>query len=707
MGAEARGGRFHVINPQRKMSSARVAAGGSGASSDQVQFLHGSQAKPGAGKRKGRPRQLLEADHVAEKAHTGGDVGHGQGDMVQFEHSDTLALRHFCGYFPVRMASSPLPQVWDLTSYFPKFRGAEYQRFFAALRTDAETRLARASGEPALSEAAGNSGVWSELFNGWEDLAARLTHLNSYLECLSAAHADDEEVQSDLAALALIQAEVDKVKTQLLRGIGGASGSAAARLDAEPALAGAGFALGRLREEASRQMSPELENLAFDLGVDGFSAWGRLYDTISGKMEFEMAFPDGRRERVPMARRRALMADGERAVRQAAFSGGNRAWAGVADACAAALNALAGTRHTLYARRRHSDFLDAPLFDSALSRPALDAMFGAIADGYELSRRVLRAGARLQGTPALAWFDLEAPRPLAPIPRLTWEECVRLVSSAFARSYPALGKFFDRMIERRWIESEARPNKRGGGFLTSTPVIREQRIFMTFADTMHDVVTLAHEAGHAWHSHRLGGLRPCAQDYPMTLAETASTFAEHMLIHGLLADPALTADRRAFLVDTGTSRTPAYLLNIPVRFQFERRFYEERRAGIVSPSRLCELMVAAQREVYGDTLEPGQEDPWFWASKLHFFITRVSFYNFPYTFGYLLSQAMYAAYRTEGDRFLPRYEAFLAETGRATCEDAVRRTLGWDLRSREFWAEAIAACEPAIRDFEALANQRT
>jgi oligoendopeptidase F len=38
-------------------------------------------------------------------------------------------------------------------------------------------------------------------------------------------------------------------------------------------------------------------------------------------------------------------------------------------------------------------------------------------------------------------------------------------------------------------------------------------------------------------------------------------------------------------------------------------------------SRLKELMTQTQRRIFGDVLEEGGEDPYFWASKLHFYIT--------------------------------------------------------------------------------------
>ncbi len=113
-------------------------------------------------------------------------------------------------------------------------------------------------------------------------------------------------------------------------------------------------------------------------------------------------------------------------------------------------------------------------------------------------------------------------------------------------------------------------------------------------------------------------------------------------------------------------------------------------------------MNEAQRKLYGDTLLPDGTDPMFWASKMHFFITGVSFYNFPYVFGYLLSQALFARFKEEGAAFLPRYEAFLAMTGSATCEEVVKQTLGEDLTSPDFWATALRAIEPTLAAYEAL-----
>jgi oligoendopeptidase F len=225
---------------------------------------------------------------------------------------------------------------------------------------------------------------------------------------------------------------------------------------------------------------------------------------------------------------------------------------------------------------------------------------------------------------------------------------------------------------------------------------------MTFHQTVHDMVTLAHEVGHAWHSCVLRPARSFAANYPMTLAETASNFGEMILLSGLMNNPGITEATKAYLLDQEMLRAHAYLINIPMRYEFEKAFYTERAAGEVSVSRLRELMTEAQRKMYGDTLLRDGTDPMFWAYKMHFFISGISFYNFPYVFGYLLSQALFARFKDEGAAFLPRYEAFLSLTGSATCEEVVKKTLGEDLTKPEFWATALKAMEPSLKAYEAL-----
>ena len=591
--------------------------------------------------------------------------------------------------------------TWDLTSYFPEFNGAEMLQFKEALRRDVETLKQSAAALAPLQDA--NSDAWEGILLRHEDLLRRMSHLGSYVGCLASADARNEAYLKEEAALARLRAEIAKVKIELLRAVKNSGDSIFASFTARPSLAGAQNYLNRLREEARRAMVPDKEVLATDLGVDGIQAWGRLYDTMASKLEFDIVYPDGRRERLPMSQRRSLMDHPDRRVRKAAFDGGNAAWQTMEDAAAAALNAIAGTRLTLNRHRGVEHFLDIALFQAAISRKTLDAMLEALRANLEMPRRILRLKAKQMGQAAVAWYDLGAPLNLPNQEKLSWQKAKAMVGESFNRAYPALENFFQRLvIEKNWVDWEPRAGKRPGGFCTSSMLSKESRIFMTFNESLGDVLTLAHESGHAFHGQLMRDLRPYARGYPMTLAETASTFGEQVLMNGLLDDPAMSDAQKAMMLDVEIGHGAVYLLDIPVRYEFEKAFYEERKNGELSVSRLKELMVTTQRQVVGDLLEPGGEDPYFWASKLHFYITGITFYNFPYTFGYLLSRGLYAMFRKEGDAFLPKYEEFLRLAGSDTAENVVRRTIGRDLEQAEFWSAAIRSLEEPMNRLEAL-----
>jgi oligoendopeptidase F len=590
--------------------------------------------------------------------------------------------------------------TWDLNSYFPQFNGPEMRAFKDALRKDITALNDRAATLRRLTKRTASS--WEDVVVRHEDLTRRMSHLGSYITCLAASDARNEEYHAEEAALARLRAEFAKVKIELLRAVKEASEEVFSSFISRPSLNGAQNYLKRIREEACRAMSGEKEILAVDLGVDGIQAWGRLYDTISSKLEFDMEFPEGRRERLPISQRRSLMDHPDRRVRKAAFEKGNEAWAAIEDAAAAALNAIAGTRLTLNRHRGIDDFLEVALFHSAITRKTLDAMCAALFGRLEIPRRILRLKAKVIGETGVAWYDLGAPLEVPNQELFSWTKAQALINDAFSRAYPALGNFFQSVIERNWVDWEPRAAKRPGGFCTGSMITKESRIFMTYNQSLGDVLTLAHESGHAFHSYILRDMRPYGRIYPMTLAETASTFGELVLTNGLLDDPSISDAQKALMLDLEVGHGAVYLLDIPVRYEFERAFYEERKSGELSVSRLKQLMVETQRRILGEVLLPGGEDLYFWASKLHFYITGLTFYNFPYTFGFLLSRGLFATFKKHGADFLPKYEEFLRLAGSDSAENVVRQTVGCDLESPEFWADAIESLSEPLSRLEAL-----
>ena len=145
-----------------------------------------------------------------------------------------------------------------------------------------------------------------------------------------------------------------------------------------------------------------------------------------------------------------------------------------------------------------------------------------------------------------------------------------------------------------------------------------------------------------------------------------------------------------------------YLLDITVRFEFEKNFHDLRQNGEISVSELKKLMVESQKDVMQDVLVDGGEDPMFWASKLHFYKTSVHFYNYPYTFGYLFSSAVYNMFNQEGKSFLPKYEEFLRQSGSGSVEDITSKIFNINVRDPNFWSEAIQSLKEPLDTYRNL-----
>ncbi len=584
---------------------------------------------------------------------------------------------------------------WDLAPFFSSVDSDAYRQHVRRVGEDVDAALERFGALTTLGE--DNADAWEAAIVEYEDIASRFGHARTFVVCLRAFDVADEAAKRADADLTRLSASVRKLAIELVRGVRDADDDAFEAFRSRPTMAEARHFLRVLRRDAERTMSPELEGLAAELATDGIHAWGRLYDDVAGGLTFEL---DGKR--VPMAQRRSLMRDPDRAVRKRAFESGNEAWRTVRQPLAHAINHLAGARLTLYRRRGVRHFLEAACEDGGISLKTLEAMLTAVDDHADLPRRFLALKAETMGASRVSWFDLEAPLPLEGNQRIPFDDGAAMVGQAFRAQYVALADYFDSALQRRWVEHRPRDGKQSGAFCASSTLIDESRVFMTYQGALGDVSTLAHEIGHGFHAHVMKGMRPLARRYPMTLAESASTFAELVLSESMLAADDLDDVARARLLAEALSDAVTFLLDITTRFRFEEAFYTRRQSAELSADDLDALMRDTQRQVFGDALAEGGEDPLYWASKLHFFISSISFYNFPYTFGYLLSRGLRAMHAAEGDAFLPKYESFLRRSGSGFAHEVAKETLGRDLESPEFWAEAITSLLPQLEELERL-----
>jgi oligoendopeptidase F len=588
---------------------------------------------------------------------------------------------------------TPLRQTWDLASFFSGGSGsAEFAAFLEELRADIIEFGSMLDRWEIVK--VNETALLMPALDLLQSISKKLREADSFVTCLAA------ENQADKAAVALAgrvktySAAYASAMTRFDQYLAEISDDQWKRMISSPELVSLAYPLEERRALAAEKLPPEQEALVNELAVDGYHGWGEAYNTTVSK--FRIRFED-KGETVELSAGQAAnkMHNPDREVRERLFRLWEEKWSEHADYCADALNHLAGFRLKLYERRGWDGIHKEPLSINRMSKETLDMMWGVIDNSKDIFVEYLQRKAKLLGVERLSWFDVEAPVGDGS-KHFSYDEGAQLIVEQFRRFSPKLADFSVKAFEAGWIEAEDRPGKRPGGFCTSFPIAEETRIFMTYAGTASNVSTLAHELGHGYHQHVMNDLPALAQEYAMNVAETASTFAE-LIVSDAAMKSAANEDERLTLLEDKIQRSIAFYMNIHARFLFETKFYEERSQGLVSAERLNELMVEAQKQGYHDAL--AEYHPHFWASKLHFYITEVPFYNFPYTFGYMFSAGLYAEAVRQGAAFEDKYIALLRDTGRMTVEELANKHLGVDLRRPEFWQNAMDLSIEDVREF--------
>ena len=273
------------------------------------------------------------------------------------------------------------------------------------------------------------------------------------------------------------------------------------------------------------------------------------------------------------------------------------------------------------------------------------------------------------------------------------------------------------MIEKRRIDAPAAPNKHSGAYCAywCTPNNKPVSfVFLNYLGTSDDVMTLAHELGHAVHGLLAGEAQgELMMQSPMAYAETASVFGEMTTFNFLRNEIAARGDTPSLLaLIMGKIED---ILNTSVRqigfSNFERRLHGHdgatlARKPVRTPSAddLSRYWLETTHELYG---QPGDVFTYentenLWAYIPHF---HNPFYVYAYAFGELLTQSLYAARPQFGDRFEPLYLELLRAGGTKNVQDLLA-PFKLDPTDPKFWENGIRVSLGAMLDeAEALSRK--
>jgi len=454
------------------------------------------------------------------------------------------------------------------------------------------------------------------------------------------------------------------------------------------------FPVTEIAEQSQYLMSEKEEILSSELSLSGSRAWTKLQGTVTSQktVDFELK---GEVQTLPMPALINLHSHPDESVRKRAYEAEMEAWESVKEPLAACMNGVKGWVNTLNEHRGRVDALHQPIDQGRIDRETLRVMLEAMKESFPAFRRYFKAKAARFGQESLPWWNV-----FAPVGKLekeyTFSEAANFILKNFGNFSDELRDFAQTAFDNRWIDAEQRSGKRGGAFCMAVPGVKESRILCNFDGSLDQVMTIAHELGHGYHSFNMYQAEKTAlqRQTPMTMAETASIMCETIVFNAVMKtinDP----QEELALLETALISDSQVIVDIYSRFLFEREVFERRQNSDLSAEELSEIMEDAQAKTYGEGVDPDYRHKFMWTWKPHYYSAGLSFYNFPYAFGMLFGVGLYAIYQKRGEDFIPDYKELLSSTGSAPAAELAAR-FEIDIRDKKFWQDSLAVIEKRI-----------
>ncbi|HEY3694427.1 M3 family oligoendopeptidase [Phenylobacterium sp.] len=465
-----------------------------------------------------------------------------------------------------------------------------------------------------------------------------------------------------------------------------------AALDAHPAAARWRPWLRRVRLSRPHELSADLERMLVDRGP-AIANWSRLFDETLARLTVRAG-----KDELSLPEALNRMSDPDESRRKKAAKGLAQALEARTPVLALCFNTLAFEKQVEDRWRRYPDPAAGRHIANEVDAEAVAAMEAAVVEGYaSVSHRYYRLKAKAMGRKTLDYWDRNAPLDAAAPRTYRWDEARGMVLESFAALAPRFADTAQAFFAHPWIDARPRPGKQSGAYSHPVTADRHPYVFLNYMGERRDVLTLAHELGHAVHQTLCSPLGTLLADTPLTLAETASIFGEGLVFEQLLAQ-ASKSDRKGLLAGKIEDGINTVVRQIAFH-RFETRFHAAREAGEVSAEEIGKLWLEVMGESLGPAIKLNRGYEHYWAYIGHF--VHSPFYVYAYAFGDLLVRALMEKRREDPAAFAPLYEDLLAAGGTRTYVEALK-PFGLDPREKAFWAAGMNGLERLVDEFEAL-----
>lgn len=452
------------------------------------------------------------------------------------------------------------------------------------------------------------------------------------------------------------------------------------------------FMIKHYKKLADKRLTEAEEKIMSIMKLNASNMWSNLFKQLVSKHMVEMV--DGSEETLSVVR--SMASDNNPKVRKEAYEAEIASYSKIEDSIAAALNSIKGQVIHEAKLRGYTSPLEMTLQNTRMTKKTLDAMIEAIEEGMPILRKYLRLKAEKMGYKnGLPFYELVSPMG-DDSKKYSYDEACKIVTSTFETYSTKMADTARKAFAENWIDAFPAKGKVNGAFCYPLANCDEFRVLLNFNGNLGDVFTLAHELGHGYHDIVSKRENIINLSYPMTLAETASTFAET-----LLANKLLNEEKSITILDSVLEGAASIIIDIYSRYLFETRVFEARKTRHLFAEDFKEIMTEAQKNAYGDALDPEFMHPYMWACKTHYYSADNNFYNYPYSFGYLLATGLYLKFKNNPEDFKPKYDKMLQSAGKMMIEDACK-IVDIDCTDKKFWLSSFDVFKEYVELFESL-----
>jgi len=388
-------------------------------------------------------------------------------------------------------------------------------------------------------------------------------------------------------------------------------------------------------------------------------------------------------------------------VRKRAFQAYYSAYINQKNTIAATLAANIKKNATYAKIRNFSSSLEKSLFSDNVPLRVYDTLLSTVKDHLTPMHKYLSLRKELLNVEELHMYDIYTPLIPEVNKTISYEEAYETMKKGLA----PLGKEYISTLEEAktngWIDVYENEGKRSGAYCSGAYGTHPY-VLLNHKDNLNSMFTLAHEMGHAMHSHYSDQHNSYTYaQYTIFVAEVASTVNEVLLMHHLL-ETTTDPKTKLYLLNYFLEQFRGTVFRQTMFAEFEKRTHEKAEKNEpLTVDAFNDIYGSLNALYYGENVVQDEEIQYEWMRIPHFYN---SFYVYKYATGFSAAIAIAKAILEEGEPAVARYMEFLKSGGRDYPIELLK-IAGVDMSNSKPIEEALSYFSTLVDEFETAINE--